>query len=247
MKNNIPIIGILVLMFSSCDYRQNSEGSTQQYCQNELFLLSADSIAPITNYNLIDIRDDVWVKFEAVLEKVYCQQVRLKVDFILESNDTVQLLLNSSNFIDCDFENEGPPPPFNPFVHWIHIYLDQNDTVYIRRKISRIDSAKEEVIKRYQELEVDEYPRVNIALLWDKETDRKKLTGLIEDCINGYLEVANNRCVDIFGRSICELNLLELELLSKKVPFKLRTDFWDNGVDDNEFVPSDIPPPPISY
>ncbi len=244
MTKYLHFIGMLVLVCSSCKCRQNNEERNQKFCQNELILLSLDSVSPITNYSLVDFRENVWEKFDSVFDEFYCRQVKLKVDFIIENNDTLKLLLYSSNMVNCDFKPHEVPPPFNPFVHWIHIYITKYDTVWIRRKTSAINSVEEAVIQRYKELSVDKYAFVNIALLWDHETDKEKLTGLIEDCINGYLEVASNLCLNLFGKQICELNDLELKLLSEKIPFKLRTDFWDHVPDNFEFVPFDIPPPP---
>jgi hypothetical protein len=77
----------------------------------------------------------------------------------------------------------------------------------------------DEVILRYQELRIEEYSKVYIACIrGDEESDKEKLTCLIEECINGYFEVANSTP---YGKSICELNEAENKFLTEKIPFKL--------------------------
>jgi hypothetical protein len=230
----IYIIAITVLTFSSCSFNKKTDGELG-FCDNELELLSYDSIAPTTQYDLTNIRKNVWTKFDSVFDDFYCRQVKLKVNFNLDSINKIKLLLYSNNYKNCDFNRE-PPPPFNPYVHWIHIYLDKNDSLLIRRNFATLDSVKTEVIKRYHELPKEKYYKVNIALLWDLETDKSKFSKLIQDCIEGYLYVANEVSLELFKKEICDLEKNELNVLSKKVPFRLRTDFWEGVSENIDFV-----------
>jgi hypothetical protein len=240
MIKKLYVIGILIFVFTSCKYQHNLE-SNLKYCPNELRLLCSDSITPLTDYNLIDFRENVWEKLDAIFDNLfYCREVKLKVYFTTNSFDTLKLSLYTRNFENCD--NDYDIPPFNPYIHWIHIYLDKDDTVYIRRQVSSIESVKDEVILRYQEIRIEEYSKVYIALLWDKESDKEKLTCLIEECINGYFEVANSFSFKNYGKSICELNEAENKFLTEKIPFKLRTDFWNVVSYDWDFVPHELPP-----
>ena len=236
---HIHIIAIIVL--ASCSFNKPSS-KTLGFCDNELKLISYDSIAPITNYDLTDIRNNVWAKFDSIFEDYYCRQVSFKVNFNLDSINRTKLLLYSNNYINCtDIEDI---PLFNPYVHWIHIYLNKNDTLYIRRQLSNLDSVKNEVIKRYHELHIEKYPKVNIALLWDSETNKEKMSKLIHDCLKGYLHVANEVSNDIFQKPVCDLEKSELEILNRKVPFKMRTDFWEGIPENYDFVGHELPPHP---
>jgi len=233
----IYIIAIIVL--SSCSFNK-TPSKTLGFCENELKLLCYDSLAPITNYDLTDIRNNVWTKFDSTFEEYYCRQVKLKVNFKIDSINTTKLLLYSNNYSNCDDFKDFPP--FNPYVHWIHIYLDKNDSLLIRRKLATLDSVKNEVIKRYHELPQEQYFRVNIALLWDSETNRENFSRLIHDCLMGYQYIANEVSMNMFQKPVCELKNPELEILNKKVPFKLRTDFWEGVPENFDFVPQELPP-----
>jgi hypothetical protein len=238
----IYIIAIALLTLSSCSYF-NKPDRVLEFCDNELKLLSYDTLAPITHYDLIDIRTNVWTKFDSIFEDFYCRQVGLKVDFKIDSINKVKLLLYSNNYKDCDI-NRLPPPPFNPYVHWIHIYLDKNDSLLIRRKFSSLDSVKSEVMKRYHELPQEKYSRVNIALLWDSETNRENFSRVIFDCLKGYMIIANEVSMEMFQKSVCDLDESELEMLNEKVPFRLRTDFWEDSAEDWDFIGHELSLPP---
>ncbi|MBS2214026.1 hypothetical protein KEM09_21640 [Carboxylicivirga mesophila] len=235
----IFIIAIIVL--SSCSFNK-PPSKTLEFCDNELKLLCYDSLAPITNYNLADIRNNVWTKFDSTFKEYYCRQVKLKVNFRLDSINSTKLLLYSNNYQNCDDSKDIPP--FNPYVHWIHIYLDKNDSLLIRRKLTSLDSVKNEVIKRYHELPTEKYFRVNIALLWDLETNQEKFSKLIKDCLEGYIYIANEVSMEAFQKTICDLEAKELAILNQKVPFKLRTDFWEGIPENYDFVGHELPPPP---
>jgi hypothetical protein len=235
----IFIIAIIVL--SSCSFNKPS-GKTLGFCDNELKLLCYDSLAPITNYNLAEIRNNVWAKFDSTFEEYYCRHLKLKVNFKIDNANTTKLLLYSNNYNNC--EDNKDIPPFNPYVHWIHIYLDKNDSLLIRRKLASLDSIKSEVIKRYHELPTEKYSRVNIALLWDLETNQEKFSKLIKDCLEGYIYIANEVSMEVFQKTICDLEAKELALLNQKVPFKLRTDFWEGIPENYDFVGHELPPPP---
>ncbi len=242
MKYAIFFITIL-LVANSCQFK-GADVVNSKFCNNELYLLCDDSVAPLTRYDIVKIREDVWSKFESVFDDYFCRQVKLKVEFNVEGNDPIKLLLYSNNHEQCDI-SRPVPPPFNPFVHWIHIYLKDNDTVYVRSKLSTLDSIKSKVIMRYHELTIEKYKRVNIALLWDSNTNPKKLTQMISDCIDGYVFIANEVCDEMFQKPLCELDSRELELLNHMVPFKLRTDFSLERFGNCDYVPYNIPPPPI--
>jgi hypothetical protein len=236
----IYLIVITALTLSSCSHNKKPEGDLG-FCENELKLLCYDTLAPITNYDLTDIRKNVWTKFDSIFEDFYCRQVKLKVNFKIDSINTIKILLYSNNRKNCDL-NLPPPPPFNPYVHWIHIYLDKNDTLFIRRQFSTLYSVKNAVIMRYHELPKEKYFRVNIALLWDLETDTEKFSKLIKDCIEGYLFVADELSMDLFQKPVCNLAMEELQIIHEKIPFKLRTDFGESVPDNYDFVPQELPP-----
>lgn len=240
MIKKLYVIGILILVFASCKYQHNLDGNNN-YCPNELRLLCCDDNTPISDYNLIDFRENVRKKLYVLFDTLfYCKQVKLKVNFITNSLDTLKLSLYSSNSENCVEDHEIPP--FNPYIHWIHFYLDKYDSVYIRQQVSSIDSVKNEVIIHYQKLRVEEYSKIYFALLWDNESDKEKLTCLIEECINGYFEVANNFSFKNYGKSICELNEMESKYLTEIIPFKLRTDFLNIVSENWDFVPYELPP-----
>ncbi len=234
MKRYLNVICFVSVTFLSCNSDTNTSVNSD-YCSNELKLLCYDSIAPFTNYELFDIRQDIWNKLDSTFTEYYCRQVKLKVKFKKDSVNFINVLLYTTNYENCD-EDREPPPPFNPYVHWFHVYLNQKDTLYIRRRIAEIDSVKSELFKRYSELSQKEYKKVFISLLWDKNTDREKLRQIVADCVNGYLEIANRISFQTYNKVVCELNTLELDSISKIIPFRLRTDFY-NKYDTIDFIP----------
>lgn len=235
----IYLIVFTILILSSCSHNKKPERDFE-FCENELKLLCYDTLAPDTHYYLTDIRKNVWTKFDSIFEDFYCRQVNLKVNFKIDSINSIRLLLHSSNYKNCDL-HLPPTPPFNSYVHWIHVYLDQNDSLFIGRQFSTIDSVKNAVIMRYHDLPKEKCFKVNIALLWDLKTDTKKFSKIIKDCIEGYLCVANEFSMDLFHKPICNLTMEELQIIHEKIPFKLRTDFWDSVLDTYDFIPQELP------
>ena len=109
---------ILIIAFVSFACSQDKSNTNKcLYSTNQLKLLCNDSLAPNTHYNLLDIREDVFTKLDLVFDDFYCRQVKLKVDFYFDSLQSIKTLLHISNHTNC--EDKAPPPPFNPYVHWI--------------------------------------------------------------------------------------------------------------------------------
>jgi hypothetical protein len=194
-------------------------------CENELKLLNFDSSVISSDYDLLDFRVDIWSKLDSLFVDYYCRYVELQIDFNYSSEQQIKLLLKTSNRVNCELG--FVPPPFNPYRHWIHIYITENDTLYVRRNISSLDSIRLSVVKRYEELDINNYTKVNIAILWDSNADRNKLKLMIRECIDGYLEFANQFSFKVFGKPICNLSELQLTILHEKLPFILRTEISD--------------------
>jgi hypothetical protein len=237
MKSSYFFKILILTVFISCKNSVKSD-TNEKLCANELRLLNYKSSVANSNINLIDFRDNIKAKLDSIFFKYECKNLKVQVDFDYSEDQKIKLLLLTNNEFNCDYKDL---PPFNPYKYWIHLYLTDDETIYVQQKVSDIDSVKSHVINRYNKLDYSEFKKVNIALLWDNSTDRTILNNLVRECIKAYLETTSKFSQRLFDKPICRLTDLQLEILHEKIPFNIRTDFL---VESNkyDFIPHKMPP-----
>lgn len=224
------------LSFISCSSQQSKN---QIFCENELSLLGSFDDLPYLNIDIVELRDSLHSPLDSLFqEDGYF--IRYKVDHTVNKSDLI-LRMESTDIT----KYPGEPPSFNPYVNWIHIYLQDSDTVLFRRTKSDIDSIDIKVFNWYSELSPERYELVSIALYWDENSDENKLNTIVNESINGYLAFANELSIQRFNKSTCELSANNTDSLSSLLPFQLRTDFFGSEKYDIwDFMPVEIPNEP---
>ncbi len=238
----IYILTLIVLVLSCTLKKKDNFIEPPLFCKNELKLLNPCDTIPETNYSLFHVRDSIWNILDSIYGEINCGRSRIMVNLKIDSLHEIPLTMYIATFVNCNPPSDFDPPPFNPFVHWFHAYLNSNDTLYLRGDISSIDSIRNKIIERYNEIPPEKYSRVNIALYWDSHTNRKNFNKVIYECIKGYLEFVDSQSVTLFNKHICELDENELKIISNKIPFQLITEFFGE-YDGNDFVPHIQYPP----
>lgn len=214
------------ILFLSCS-KEATSVTKSSLCDNELTLLGSFEPLPHLSINIHQLRDSPNVSLDSLFEN-YGFEIFYKVEHSFGDDDKVVLKMTS-----VDLDRYLPaPPPFNPFVNWIHVYLTKSDSLIVRNKVGSMETLSEKVRDRYLDLSEDRYELVNIALLWDYETASSTLNQVVTEIIRGYLGFANEYSVKSFGKVVCELNPGEISTLSEIVPFNLRTDFYEGSNSD---------------
>jgi hypothetical protein len=246
----LSYILIAFIILGSCESKKNNDTPcVSVYSENELFLLQSGDTIPKTEIDLFKIRDSTEAKFRKHFGSYECRHVKFLINYNQDSNIVIPIAFYAANRVGCEI----PPPPFNPFKNGFHAYLTNKDSLYIRREITSIDSVIFKVQERYAEIAFENYRRVFFALLWDKECNPVLFRQLIEGIIKGYINVVNKECLKLYQKNLNELNRNELKLISREIPFHLRTDFYGEfNFVIGDFVPDYLnplapPPPPLPF
>jgi hypothetical protein len=119
----------------------------------------------------------------------------------------------------------------------------------VESELYNIDSISNLIVDFYnsgvvKEYSPDDYKRVFIAVLWDKELEEKYFTKAISEILDGYFEFVDNISQTEYGKKLCDLSVTELITIKQQIPFNLRTDFY-GGFEKIDFLPPDLPPVPV--
>jgi hypothetical protein len=245
MRDTAKILVILILIISaSCSMNQKDkkENKLSGFCDNELdFLISLDSISN-TDLSLFEIRDNTKEKIENIFNEPYCNSLKFNVQFHKDTLTTIPLTLNMLYLDDCDY------PEFIPRL-FCNVLINRKGQCLVESELCDIDSISDQIVDFYnsdvvKDYSPDDYKRVFIAILWDKELEEKDFTHAISEILNGYFVFVNNLSLTEFGKKLCDLSDTELITLKKHIPFNLRTDFY-GGFERIDFLPPELPPVPV--
>lgn len=242
MRDTAKILAILILIIStSCSINQNNKKGNKLtgFCDNELeLLISLDSLSD-TDFSLFEIRDNTKEKIEMLFNEPYCNSLKFNVQFHKDSLIAIPLTLDMLYLDDCDF------PEFIPRL-FFDVLINKKGQCLVESKLCDIDSISDRIIDFYnsdvvKEYSPNDYKRVFIAILWDKELQEKDFTKAICEILYGYFEFVDNISQTEFGKELCDLSDTELITIQKEIPFNLRTDFY-GGFEKIDFLPPDLPP-----
>ncbi|MDA3942954.1 MAG: hypothetical protein PF694_05380 [Bacteroidetes bacterium] len=245
MSDTAKILAILVLIISaSCSRNQNDkkENKITGFCDNELdLLISLDSISN-TDFNLFEIRDNTKEKIEHIYNEPYCNSLKFNVQYHKDLLINIPLTLNMLYLDDCDY------PEFIPRL-FCNVLINKNGQCLVESELYNIDSISNLIVDFYnsgvvKEYSPDDYKRVFIAVLWDKELEEKYFTKAISEILDGYFEFVDNISQTEYGKKLCDLSVTELITIKQQIPFNLRTDFY-GGFEKIDFLPPDLPPVPV--
>tara|TARA_R110002096_G_scaffold170131_11_gene342260 strand:- start:621 stop:1238 length:618 start_codon:yes stop_codon:yes gene_type:complete len=200
-----------------------------------LRLLGSFDDVPSLNVGIAELRDTL----DSPLDSLFQADghfIRYKINHESWNND--EMLKMGS--VDLS-RYPGIPPPFNPYVYEIQIYLQESDSIIFRREPSTLDSIDIKIADWYRGLKSKEYKKVRITLYWDENSNVQKLNSVVNESINGYLIFANETSLNRFNVPVCRLSKDNLDSLSMLLPFRLGTDFFGSEKFNKwDFIPHEF-------
>lgn len=229
---------ILVLLFLSISC-QKKEIHPPLFCINELQIFKTFDSLPKTNFSLVDFRDDYKIKLDSLFRNSDSGYADIVLNLELSEEVKIPLAFHSCNYTFV--EN----PPFFSIRNFCHIYLSENNSIFIEEEIKSLNQVGQSIEDFYFERGEDNFQYIIITFFWDKKVNKSLLKELILETLKGYAGFLNKQAYRKFRELVCDLSKEELELLSEEIPFHIRTDFSENYDDlKGDFSPYDSPPPP---
>jgi hypothetical protein len=211
--------------FIGCSPKQ-AKVSNSKYCSNELSLLSiSDSLKKIKiNYSLEE--QPLLNSIAKKLEKNLCWKT-IHFGLVLGNEDAINVYLQrecDKNIVSC--YNRGGEAS---------ILLNKNGHLLLEYEIVSIDSVKYWMQKNFLNTNENHYKKVSIR--WDTKTPKDSIEKAFINVMDGYFLKYEDLSQQLFSKKVCDLETSQINILKKKLPFKLRLQFGE------QFLTP--PPPPI--
>lgn len=219
------------LAFIGC---RNFNHDEEVLCKNEQFLLGSFDDIPLVNTEVNFLRDSV----DNPLDSVFDDQ-GASIQYRFNHNYRGQDLTIRMRSFDFSRIEDYIPPPFNPYHNGRHIYIQKSDTILYAWEPIKIDSINSAVQYWYTSKSPDKYDRVNFYLYWDEGAKDSVIQNVVSEVVDGYVLFANEYSIRKFEENLCSLNDDQINLISKELPFKLKTDFFGSKrMDTWDFLPN---------
>lgn len=226
-KMNFLYVLSFLFLFIGCSPKQaKKEISNSKYCANELSLLSvSDSLKKIK----IDYSLEEEPLLNSIAKKIDTELCLKTIHFrvILANEDVANMYVQrecDKNIVSC--YNRGTET---------YILLNKNGHLLMKDGVITIDSVKYWMRKNFSSKDDDHYKRVSIR--WDTKTPKDSIEKTFTNVMNGYLLTYEDLSQQLFSKKVCDLETSQVNILKKKLPFKLRLQFGE------QFLTP--PPPPI--
>ena len=207
----IFLVGFLALVGCSNDSQPSAALHSEDYCKNELKLITADSNLPKVDFGLMDESDKIIQK----LDSIFPDDCGPYFYFAWQNPELKDLKLAFYNTTHC----LGVPERATTTV----LLNDENKGLLDYLNIIQLDGNE---IQRFVEkdlIQTLENQKIvsDLIVRWSDGVAADSVKMAINQTIKGYLGAANQISKNESGKGICELNEEELIKIKEKFPFKL--------------------------
>lgn len=219
MKSTTSILFLFLIV--GCQQNITNSNVAENFCDNELLLISELDTIPSIYINLLDFNNNIYDLMIMSFDNLdLSQDIHFNINLKLDTKDSIKVAFRNY------FHPKNTPLTELVTIHHETLILTDDGKVFFGPELICLDSLKSEVYNHYSQIGDSQYylssEMANLTILWDQNVNENDFNKLINGIINGYLQFMNESCIKTFNKELCSISPIELNSLAKEIPFYIR-------------------------